>query len=350
MSLSGTTPQTPFISVIIPTYCRPLSLDRCLASLARQDFPRESFEVIVVDDGGEPSVDAGASAAAGVSLHLIFMRRPHRGVAAARTAGIKRARGELLAFLDDDCTVRPDYLRSIENVFAKHPETMIVQVGLENAEPRNIYGQAWKFALEQALKSNLHPAQNDRLTCGILGGVMAARRELFRLTAYDRGFTSGREDADLRYQLQKLDIPVYYEPDIAVFHYYRQSLRSCLATFFAYGRGEFHLQYKWKDTPSPFRYATVISWRAFMSLLRTEGVRRGTAVYLIVLLKRNASLWGVLYEKSASALPERAAHRWARFGWLLLASYAACAACFGLATLKRILRTMQLSGWHQPRV
>jgi hypothetical protein len=70
-----------------------------------------------------------------------------------------------------------DYLRSIENVFTRYPETMIVQVGLESPQPKNIYGQAWKFALEQTLKNNLHRDENGRVTCGSLGGETAPTRK-----------------------------------------------------------------------------------------------------------------------------------------------------------------------------
>jgi glycosyltransferase involved in cell wall biosynthesis len=41
----------PFFSVIIPTYSRPAELPGCLEALARQQFPTDSFEVIVADDG-----------------------------------------------------------------------------------------------------------------------------------------------------------------------------------------------------------------------------------------------------------------------------------------------------------
>ena len=44
-------PRAPLLSVIVPTFERPLSLDRCLHAIAAQQFPRDQFEVVVVDDG-----------------------------------------------------------------------------------------------------------------------------------------------------------------------------------------------------------------------------------------------------------------------------------------------------------
>src|SRR5262245_44511998 len=46
-------PTLPFFSIIVPTYCRPQPLRVCLASLAHLDYPHESLEVIIVDDGGQ---------------------------------------------------------------------------------------------------------------------------------------------------------------------------------------------------------------------------------------------------------------------------------------------------------
>lgn len=339
---AGTISPTPVISVLVPTYCRPLALRRCIASLACQDFPRE-FELIVTDDGSDPPAASSLSGGPASGVDLVLLSQPNQGAGAARASGIRRARGEILAFLDDDCTVPSDYLRSIENVFTRYPETMIVQVGLENPQPKNIYGQAWKFALEQTLKSNLHPDENGRLTCGILGGVMVARRELFEYAGYDPRFTKGREDADFRYQLQKLNIPVYYEPNIKVFHHYRQSLHSYLASFFAYGRGEFHLQHKWRENPSPVKYPKLTSWRALKSLVRAEGLVQGFVIYCLLWLKRHAGLWGVLYETAASKRPGCRARTVGRFASLLLSRYVLRTGWLLIVPLKRRLSNLLLS-------
>jgi GT2 family glycosyltransferase len=288
------------VSVIIPTHGRALSLARCLASLARQEFPRDSFEVLVVDDGSEPPVTRALVDAAAPGIALVLLRQAHQGAAAARANGIRHARGETLAFLDDDCTVPPDYLTKIETTFEAHPDTRVAQVGLENPEPSNLYGCAWKFALEQTLTANLHPTADGRQTCGILGGVMAARREVFREVGFDVALRRSREDADLRCQLQARNVPVYYEPAIRVFHHCRSSLPGYLRQIFGYGRGEFHFRNKWTSSPCPVRYVSLTSRRALRSLVRAEKLRRGAAIYGIFWLKRQAGLCGVWYEAVAS--------------------------------------------------
>lgn len=315
-------PPRAFISVIIPTYSRPGPLRRCIATLASQTYPRHSFEVIVVDDGGDPPATKSLQDDVVLDLPIVLLRQPNRGAAAARAMGLAHARGPILAFLDDDCTVPPNYLEEIDRVFRDHPETQVVQVGIDNPEPDNIYGRTWKFTLEETLKVNLEPTRDGRITCGTLGGVMVARREIFGDVAFDPKLSRSREDADLRYQLQARGLPVYYEPQIRVFHHQRNTLRDYLAQFVGYGRGEFHLQRKWGATPAPYRYVTLTSWQALRSLLRAEGARSGLAIFCVLWLRRHASLSGTTYERAAWEFPRDGVFRWARFGCLLIASYA----------------------------
>jgi GT2 family glycosyltransferase len=89
------------ISVVIPTCRRPDLLARCLARLAPdvQTLPADQYEVIVTDDG-DPTVE-GFLAENFPSVR--WTSGPRRGPAANRNAGALRARGDWLAFTDDDC-------------------------------------------------------------------------------------------------------------------------------------------------------------------------------------------------------------------------------------------------------
>lgn len=98
--------RLPFVSVVIPVYDDAARLRRCLAALAAQTYPRDRFEVIVVDNG---STDAVAAAVAGFPF-VVFAGEPRRGSYAARNAGLALARGEVLAFTDSDCVPQRDWL------------------------------------------------------------------------------------------------------------------------------------------------------------------------------------------------------------------------------------------------
>src|SRR5687767_7876993 len=89
-------------SVVIPTYNRPLQLQQCLEGLANQDYPREAFEVIVVDDGGEHPLTK-INDHYQTRLSLVFLKQANAGQASARNTGASHAKGQYIAFTDDDC-------------------------------------------------------------------------------------------------------------------------------------------------------------------------------------------------------------------------------------------------------
>ncbi len=89
------------VSVIIPYYQTPAeTLDRTLAALERQTYPRELFEVIIVDDGSEPPLEPPLS----TPLNVKVARQERRGFGAARArnAGARAAAHNILLFLDSD--------------------------------------------------------------------------------------------------------------------------------------------------------------------------------------------------------------------------------------------------------
>lgn len=115
-------------SVVVPTYRRPALLDRCLAALVAQDLDPDTcpYEIIVVDDAGcdetRRQVECWAARApAPVPLHYLLTKERH-GPAAARNLGWQAARGEIIAFTDDDCIPAPDWLRAGLAAFVDGPE------------------------------------------------------------------------------------------------------------------------------------------------------------------------------------------------------------------------------------
>jgi GT2 family glycosyltransferase len=102
----------PRLSVVIPTFRRPDALPRTLAALERQTVPPGDFEVLVVDDPVEDDAAAVAAsvAAARRPYAVEHLHRGARGVSAARNAGWRAARAELVLFLGDDILADPSLL------------------------------------------------------------------------------------------------------------------------------------------------------------------------------------------------------------------------------------------------
>jgi glycosyltransferase involved in cell wall biosynthesis len=112
----------PLVSVVVPTHRRPDLLRRCLRALARQSYPRERVEVVVVEDGGPGSgreVVAQLRAEERLPLAIRYLCAPRCGPAAARNAGWRAARGPRVAFTDDDTVPHPRWIAEGVRSFAQ---------------------------------------------------------------------------------------------------------------------------------------------------------------------------------------------------------------------------------------
>lgn len=104
----------PTVSIIVPTYNRAERLKLCIGSLLLLDYP--TYEIIVVNDG---STDATETYLAFVAGQVTAVTIAHAGRSAARNTGIAVARGEVVAFTDDDCVVDPLWLARLTEPFVK---------------------------------------------------------------------------------------------------------------------------------------------------------------------------------------------------------------------------------------
>ena len=105
----------PLVSIVIPVKDRAEELVRCLHSLEQLDYPLERREIIVVDDG---SSDGSPAVAIRFGCRLVATDEPGSGPAAARNLGVSVARGEILAFIDSDCTASTGWLRELVGGFS----------------------------------------------------------------------------------------------------------------------------------------------------------------------------------------------------------------------------------------
>lgn len=109
------------ISVVIPVFNGERFLAEAVESVRAR--PETGVEIVVVDDG---STDGTAAVAAGLGDRIRLIRQPNRGAAAARNAGIRAARADVLAFLDADDRFTPDKLDLQLERLRRNPEVGIV--------------------------------------------------------------------------------------------------------------------------------------------------------------------------------------------------------------------------------
>lgn len=106
-------------SVVVPLYNKENCIRMTLESVKKQSF--KDYEVIVVDDG---STDRSLEEARKIkSENITIIHQQNQGVSVARDTGILHAQGQYIAFLDADDEWEPDYLKTIDHLIEKYPES-----------------------------------------------------------------------------------------------------------------------------------------------------------------------------------------------------------------------------------
>jgi glycosyltransferase involved in cell wall biosynthesis len=121
----------PFVSVVVPVRNGEATIADCLDAILAADYPPDRREILAVDNC---STDASAGL-----IHarpVRYLHEPKRGVSHARNRGIAESSGEILAFIDADCIVEPQWLRRLVEPFAD-PEVGCVAGELRHAPPTN---------------------------------------------------------------------------------------------------------------------------------------------------------------------------------------------------------------------
>jgi glycosyltransferase involved in cell wall biosynthesis len=111
----------PVVSVIIPTFNRARFVVEAIESVLAQTFA--ALEVIVIDDG---STDETARVLAPYGERIRYLRTENRGISAARNTGMRAARGQYIAWLDDDDLWLPEKIAIQVEVLARYPAAVLV--------------------------------------------------------------------------------------------------------------------------------------------------------------------------------------------------------------------------------
>ena len=180
------------ISVVIPTRNRPKAVESCLDALAAQTLPPGSFEVIVVDDGSEPplALDPARWAA---KFDLKLLRQQNTGPAGARNRGVAEARGEFLAFTDDDCLPTPSWLEKLVAALREHPEAL-VGGSTFNGLKDDLFAETSQLIVEMVYEHFNHDPANAYF---FASNNMACRKSDFlELGGFDLLFRTASEDRE----------------------------------------------------------------------------------------------------------------------------------------------------------
>jgi len=235
------TVAVPTFSVIVPTHNRLRCLTHCLESLQALDYPAGAWELIVVNDGGaEPFglLPEDLVSALPLRVHSI----EHRGAASARNEGARLATGEILAFLDDDCRVEPDWLQQYAAGFAVGRWNALGGRSI-NPTPGNLARDCWHALIEFLYTHLIDEAGNALL---VVSNNAAYRRIAFeQLGGFDEAFRWS-EDWDLSVRALLRGFRQAYFPQARVQHHSAVATPwGYLRQQYDYGRGAYRLERKW---------------------------------------------------------------------------------------------------------
>jgi GT2 family glycosyltransferase len=226
----------PSISVVVCTHNGARTLHDCLSGLAALTYP--DFEVLLVDDG---STDATAAIASEYDVTVIST--PNRGLSAARTLGAERARGEIVAYLDDDARPDPDWLHFLAWSFLTTDHAVI---GGPNIPPDGDGPIA--FCVANAPGGPVHVLLTDEVAEHVPGCNLAVRRDrLLAIGGFDPRFRAAGDDVDFCWRIQDQGWTVGFHPGAMVWHHRRNSLKAYWNQQKGYGKAEALLEAKWPD-------------------------------------------------------------------------------------------------------
>lgn len=218
------------ISLLIATYNRAEALVEALRSVVRQTMPSRAWECIVVDNRStdDTAERFAAFRALYPDLQLRLVREERQGLSHARNRGIAEARGSIIAIIDDDERINPEFLQAYVELFEQHPEAMSAG-GKVIAAYEEVPRPKWMtpFA-EQPIANPMDWGDQVReFPEGHIpaGGNMAFRREVFErhgLFNPDLGRVGARliggEESDLFARLRRAGAKCYYQPRAVMWH------------------------------------------------------------------------------------------------------------------------------------
>lgn len=280
-------------SIVIPTHDRPRQLRVCLAALGAVDYPRERFEVIVANDGGDVPPDELVRDL-GARMSLQIFSQPNLGPSAARNAAVARSRGRFLVFTDDDCVPPPDWLTRLEAAVKRSPNALVGGRTI-NLLADNPYSTASHLLLEYVYDYYSDSALADRRF--FASNHFALPAEGFaRICGFDETFRAA-EDREFCRRWVASGGMLAYDPDVVMYHAHESGLLTLPRQHFRYGRGAYPF---WTKHPRDGRGSLRVEpLRFYLGMLRFAFASRHARPVLLsalVLLSQIANAAGFAFE------------------------------------------------------
>jgi glycosyltransferase involved in cell wall biosynthesis len=207
--------ELPFISVIVPAWNSRDHIGRCLPALTAQSYPRNRYEILVVDNG---STDDTAEIAR--DLGAIVLSEPRTGSYQARNTGLAHARGALIAFTDSDCIPDRSWLAKAAAAAMANPDAGILAGRIDL-----VHGHSKREKLYCTFERMFSFRQDEDALRGLCATAnwVSSKEVLERFGAFDATRKSGA-DGELARKIHAANLKAVYVPDMIVRHPARSTL------------------------------------------------------------------------------------------------------------------------------
>lgn len=232
---------SPALSIVIPTHKRPAILSACLEHLERQSIANR-IEVIVVSDGHDPATVEAVTKRAW-AIPVTFKEIPKSQQGAARNAGVREAKGDVVLFIGDDMLLAPAACEAHLAIHAAHENVAVL--GRIDWDPtvditpvmRWLDKTGWQFGFDM-----LAPYAGRRVPAHLqhtftYASNLSMKADVARAMPFPEGVTEyGWEDVVFGMELKKKGIGLVYEPSAHALHRHRIELSDSLKRMRAIGK------------------------------------------------------------------------------------------------------------------
>ncbi len=169
------TSPSPVVSIVMATYNFERFVARAIESVLAQEYPAESLELIVVDDG---STDSTPEVVKPYLDRIRYIRKPNGGLLSTMNRGLEEARGEFLCFFSGDDEYKPEKTRVQVDFMLAHPEVGMVYSDLEVVDDNGarIDASLWNMA-------NITPVRGRPFASLLVRNVVSGGTMMFRSVA-----------------------------------------------------------------------------------------------------------------------------------------------------------------------
>ena len=229
------------VSIIVPAYNAQSTISECIQSLLDQDYPKDKYEIIIIDNNSKDETENIIKKFPGV-IYLLEDNVQSAGY--ARNTGIKNASHDILAFTDSDCIAEKNWLKEGIKYFKDETIGGIGgKIKVYNPQTYIEHYQERTDAIFHAVSREAHEAKIARLATA----NAFFRKDIFdKVGLFDSAY--GCEDTDLCWKmLRKTNYSLAYNPDAVVYHKHRSSLKELWTQFSKYGYGNAILYIRYKN-------------------------------------------------------------------------------------------------------